>query len=192
MNIFIKILSVLYIVAGVLFLSGPSDWFPSFYHTPSMGILAFASAFLIWLPRFILKKHKESAHFIKFQFLITLGVLINGLGGLGLYKLYLIGFEYDKLTHFVTPLFLTFAFFILFKHMWGWSFKKSLLSSAILVLIFGFLWEGFEQATNLILDENIFVLGGGGSALRDTVLDIVANILGIATASFYILRKKLT
>ena len=189
MNIFIKILFVLYIVVGVLFLSAPSDWFFGFYHTPSMGILALASAVLIWLPRLILRKHKESSHFVRFNLLITLGILINGLGGLGLYRLYLVGFEYDKLTHFVTPLLLTFAFFILFKYLWMWDFKKSLWVSAVFILFLGFLWEGFEQIANLMLDESVFVLGGGGSILRDTVLDVVFNTLGIITASFYILRK---
>ena len=190
MNIFIKVSFIIYIIGGALFLTAPSDWFPSFYHMPSMGILAFASAFLIWLPRLVFKKYKESSHFVKFQFLITIGILINGLGGLGLYRLYLVGFEYDKLAHFLTPLLLTFAFFILFKYMWGWDFKKSLFSSAILVLSLGFLWEGFEQIANLMFSESVFILGGGGSVLRDTILDVVSNILGITTASIYILKKK--
>lgn len=190
MNIFIKILFVLYIVVGVLFLTAPTSWFPSFYHTPSMGILAFVSAFLIWLPQLVLRKHKESSHFVRFNLLITLGVFINGLGGLGLYRLYLVGFQYDKLTHFATPLFLTLAFFILFNYLWTWDFKKSLWASVVLILFLGFLWEGFEQIANLILDESVFILGGGSSILRDTVLDVVFNTLGIITASVYILKKR--
>ena len=189
MKIFVRLTIVMYVVAGFLLLFGPQNWFPSFYHTTTMGILAFVSAFLILLPQVVLKKHKNTIMFSKFQFLVALSVLINGAGGLGLYRLYLVGFQYDKLTHFVTPLILTVAAFIFLTHFWKWNDKKALIVSAILVFMLGLFWELLEHVANLIFAEGVFVLGGGGSVALDTILDVMANTLGIGVAWMYISKK---
>lgn len=176
-------------MAGLIFLLGPARWFPEAYDTFSMAVLALASAVIIFAPWLVLKKHKASKHFTSFQFLLTLALVINGAGGLGLYRA---GFEYDKMAHYATSLILTFAFFIFFSRLWEWGNKKALVYSALLVLGLGLFWEVLEYIANLVFDEGVFVLGGGGSIWTDTVLDVVADIFGITTAYLYIRRKYLS
>jgi glycopeptide antibiotics resistance protein len=151
-----------------------------------MGVLAFASAILIFAPWLIFKKHRLNKYFVRFQFLVTIALVINGAGGLGLYRA---GFEYDKMAHYATSLILVFAFLILFHHFWDRSTKRALINSALLVLSLGLFWEVLEHVTNLVFDVDVFVLGGGGSIWVDTILDVVANTLGITTACLYIKQK---
>src|SRR3990172_6312363 len=110
MKNFIKISIVIYLVVGVALQVLPPDNLPSFYRPGLMASLAFVSALLIVLPRLIFRSgwdEKKSHKLLRFQALVALVLLLNGLGGLGLYKLYVVGFEYDKLMHFGVPRLLT-------------------------------------------------------------------------------------
>lgn len=190
---FIKYSLAVYVFAGiVLFATAEWDTLPDFYMPYLMGLLALVSAFLIVLPQMVLRNRntpEKEKVLIYFQAAIAFGLLINGAGGLGLYKLYLVGFPYDKLTHFVTPFVFTFAFTYLFKDWFSKSFKYSLISSAILVLIGGFLWEGLEYTSDAFLGTHLF--GGGSSEVyADTIGDIIANFLGVFAAIAVLVKKR--
>ncbi|MDX1535391.1 MAG: hypothetical protein R3346_01335 [Candidatus Spechtbacterales bacterium] len=183
-----------YIVAGLtLFLGAIFDFniFPGFYMPYLMGALAFVSVFLIILPGLILKpgdnpKKKRALVYLKAS--IAFGLIINGAGGLGLYKLYTIGIQYDKITHFVTPFIFTVALTYLLVNWYEKEWKYALIVSAIVVILGGFLWEVLEYVSDIFLGTHLF--GGGSSeVIADTVGDIVANFLGVGVASFLIMRK---
>lgn len=184
-----------YIFVGIVLFGGAFfEWgiFPDFYMPYLMGSLAFVSATLIYLPNLLYKKagttEKRSA-IAYLHLTVAVGLLINGAGGLGLYKLYKVGFQYDKLTHFVTPLIFTLALTYLFQNWHGRRFGISLVFSSIIVLVASFLWEGLEYISDIFLGTHLF--GGGSSeVITDTIGDIIANFLGVITASVVLIAKR--
>lgn len=188
MNKFIKLTVVIYVLMGVILILVPQNWFPDFYKPNFMAILAFVSAFLIVLPGFIFKsENARKKHSLeKIQIILAIGLLINGLGGLGLYKLYLIGFQYDKLTHFITPLIFSVGLAYFLEAWFGLTLKKALVFSVAMVIFGSFLWEFLEWFSDYFFDTEL--LGGGtGQILRDTLFDLMANAVGIFVGVFYLL-----
>ena len=187
MNKFTKSVIVLYILAGLILLFGPKSLFPSFYKSNLMAALALVSIISIWLPSVIFRTQNEikKQAVSMLQFNIAVNLLINGAGGLGLYRLYLIGFEYDKLTHFVTPMLLTVGIYTFLSIWYEWRNKKTLIFVVAGVLVAGFGWEALEYLSDVLFDTQLL---GGGSAqvVRDTTFDVIANILGITTAVVYL------
>ncbi|MDX1607835.1 MAG: hypothetical protein R3251_01350 [Candidatus Spechtbacterales bacterium] len=187
---FSRIFFVVYVVVALVLLALPKNILPGFYNIPVMATLALVSAFIIILPRLIFKpKQKVQERGVaKMQNVLTLSLLINGAGGLGLYKLYQYGFEYDKLMHYATPLILTLGFIYFFRNYSNWPLKKALWRTSFLVFAGGIFWEILEWTSDRLLDTS-FVLGGGGIGWRDTIFDVIANILGILTAVIYLHYK---
>ena len=187
MNKFTKSVIVLYILAGLILLFGPKSLFPSFYKPNLMVALALVSIISIWLPSVIFRTQNEIKKQARevLQFNIAVNLLINGAGGLGLYRLYLIGFEYDKLTHFVTPMLLTVGIYTFLSIWYEWRNKKTLIFVVAGVLVAGFGWEALEYLSDVLFDTQL--LGGGSAQVaRDTIFDVIANILGITTAVVYL------
>ncbi len=170
----------IFIIAGIIFIIGKKEWFPDFYFPLFMGGISFISAFVVILPKIILKPANDEELKItaNLQLAIAICLLMNGAGGLGLFKLYLIGFEYDKVVHFVVSLvlFLSISEFI---HRWrNVNLKKSIIISALLVFGAGISWEILEFLSDLLLKSKSF--GIYGSQIEaDTIKDVIANALGI-------------
>jgi|SRR3989338_405019 len=190
MNKFTKSVIVLYIFAGLILLFGPKSLFPGFYKPNFMAALALVSVILICLPSVIFRTNdaiKKRAREM-LQFNIAINLLINGAGGLGLYRLYLIGFEYDKLTHYVTPFLLVIGFYYFLRKWQDLTHKKALLFVTVGVLVAGFGWEVLEYLSDVLFDTQL--LGGGSAQVaKDTIFDVIANILGITTATAYLHTK---
>ena len=184
MKVFINFSIVIYILIGSVLLLIPSSFLPSFYAPGIMSSLAFVSAFLIVLPQLIFRNQvseKKKFAVLKLQLFIAGVLLMNGLGGLGLYKLYIVGFEYDKLMHFVGPMFLAFLGFDFISTWFGKSYKTSAILAGILVILGGFFWEILEATSDIFLGTSL--LGGGdGLAASDTIADILMNFLGVLVA----------
>ena len=192
MKTFINFSIAVYVLAGSLLLVIPSGIFPVFYKPTLMASLAFVSAFLIFLPRIIFRKpvdEKKKRALIKFQFLITFILLINGIGGLGLYKLYKIGFEYDKLMHFVSPL-LAVLFGSAFISVWfRKNAKIALVITVSLILLGGVLWEILEATSDKFLGTTL--LGGGENLIAvDTAKDLFMNVIGTILGAIIFLKKR--
>lgn len=190
MNKFTKSVIVLYIFAGLILLFGPKSLFPSFYKPNLMAALALVSIISIWLPSVIFRTQNEIKKRARevLQLNIAVNLLINGAGGLGLYRLYLIGFEYDKLTHYVTPFLLVIGFYYFLRTWQDLTHKKALLFVVAGVLMAGFGWEVLEYLSDVLFDTQL--LGGGSAQVaRDTIFDVIANILGITTAVVYLYIK---
>ena len=190
-NRFLKLVILLYIVAGSVLLLGPESLFPSFYKLNFMASLAFVSVFLMLLPSFIFKTSDESKKRTRSALESNIGInlLLNGAGGLGLYKLYLIGFEYDKLTHFVTPFLLTVGIYSFLRVWYELKHIETLIFVATGIFVAGIGWEMLEYLSDFFSDTQL--LGGGSAQIfKDTAFDMVANTLGIITAGIYIILKK--
>lgn len=178
---FVKIAIGIFVFVGLILFLGRKEWFPDFYNPKFMAMMAFISAFLIVLPRLIFKtnndlKKQQSLNFLQAGLIIILA--LNGLGALGLFQLYRVGIQYDKLVHFIGP----FIFIIIvsrFGFQWyKWSLKKSIILAAILVFIGGFIWELFEFFMDYLFRTQM--LGQYGEfAFKDTIWDIIFNMFGI-------------
>ncbi|MDP3015232.1 MAG: hypothetical protein Q8N28_02360 [bacterium] len=176
-----KITAVVFIIAGLILIFGKQEWFPDFYRPQFMGVMAFISAFLIVLPNLIFKFPDDPLKqktLIFFQNVLIITLLLNGLGELGFYQLYKIGFEYDKLLHFIVPFISVMALSSFGFNWYGWSFRKSIILSVVLVIIGGFLWEFFEFFGDRFFKTEMFGYYGK-FIIKDTVWDLIMNFFGI-------------
>ena len=191
MKLFVKASITLYIIAGALLFFSDFEFFPDFYQPRLMGALAFTSAFLIVLPRIFFKPRNEmQAHALaRIQTVITLGLAINGAGGLGLYQLHIVGFEYDKLAHFLTTLLFTMGLVYFLRDWFGKSFTESAAISATIVITGGFGWELLEMFSDVVLGTQL--VGGGGEGIgRDTTIDVLMNTAGIGVGLVILATKR--
>ena len=197
MKTFINLSIAVYLLIGILLLIIPSETFPGFYKPSLMASLAIVSAIFMISPRIIFRKPKgeqSERALLKLQFIITLALIINGLGGLGLYKLYQYGFPYDKFTHLVTPFIFVIGFSHFIRVWFGKNIVTSISISSVLVLIGGIAWEFMEAFADKIIGTNL--LGGGtGGIFWDTFWDSLMNVFGIGLgilAAKHGLKKKST
>ena len=199
-----KFIAAVFIIAGLILIFGKREWFPEFYRPQFMGIIAFVSALLIILPRFIFSARGGSAFSGKpsseelnkqkslnlLQAVLVVGLALNSLGALGLFQLYKIGFEYDKLIHFVVPFLSVIAFSRFGLDWYGWSFGKSIILAAVLVILGGFLWELFEFFGDRLFKTE---MSGyyGKFIIKDTVWDLAMNFFGVigGILSFVFIKK---
>jgi len=188
-----KFIAAVFIIAGLILIFGKREWFPEFYRPQFMGIIAFVSAFLIVLPSLIFQFPDDSLKqktLIFFQNVLVVGLALNSLGALGLFQLYKIGFEYDKLIHFIVPFLSVMAFSRFGINWYGWSFKKSIILSVVLVILGGFLWELFEFFGDRLFKTE---MSGyyGKFIVKDTVWDLAMNLFGVigGILSFVFIKK---
>jgi len=182
---------VSYVGAGIALVLVDQSILPTFYQPKVMSTLAFVSAILIVLPQVFLRPTSEEKRRVlhKLQFAIALGLLINGIGGLGLYELYKYGIPYDKVAHFVTPLIFLFAIFEFTRTWFDKGFALSLEISGAAVFSGGIAWEFLEIFSDSLIGTSLFG-GGTGGAIADTVGDLIMNILGIAVGVVWLVRKQ--
>jgi hypothetical protein len=189
-NKFIQFSVIVFIIAGLALTLGDLKWFPDFYNPIFMGAIAFVSAFLILIPQFIFcsKEEEKKDTVIKLQKFIAISLLISGIGALGFYKLYEIGFEYDKFAHFIISLLGIMVFTDFINKWYKFPIKKSFFISITIVLIAGFLWEPLELFSDWLFNTKTLGLYGK-YIIKDTVIDVVMNIMGILIGSIIILIK---
>ena len=163
---FSNIVIAFFVVAGfVLLLTDKTHW-PGYYDLPYMGWAALVCALVI----FVVPK--------EFQAPLALVLFLNGLGDLGLYQLYLYGFEFDKVIHFVSPLIAALVFIP----------RLGVVRAALLVVGMAFAWELFEFLADTYLKTHLFGVYRH-QVFRDTITDIAMNILGVAAAALYLKYK---
>ncbi len=179
------------LAVGVLLLWGEPSWFPSFYMPDFMGVGALIFAMLILLPEVVFRPRNSQQRKARdhFQLTMALCLVLSGAGELGLWQLYRVGFQYDKLVHIVTPALLTFSFISFISEWWNIEVKRLEVRVALFVLGISIMWEGIEFYSDQIFGTQLFgVYGTQISA--DTLLDIACNILGIGIALFLLRRQK--
>ena len=179
-----------YIAVGLGLLLFPKEWFPSFYDPVFMGSVALASPFLVYLPKMSVNADtpEKRRTVMKIRAMIMASLIMGGIGELGLYQLYRIGFEYDKLAHFTISMLLT---FMCVESLMAWkhsSFRKLLWLVAPSVLIAGILWEGLEAASDTVFGTEVWGIYGSFIA-RDTLWDIYFNTFGILAGMIALLTR---
>ncbi len=184
---FVNFSIIVFIVIGIVLLLGKDGWFPEFYNPVYMGIFSFISAFLLYFSKKNFYKLSQ-VDFEKLQLIVVFTLVLNGFGSLGLYKLYIVGFEYDKLLHFIVPLIFTVNFAGIFSKQRGLTFNKSLIAVSIAIFLFGLFWEIFEISSDILFSTETFGIYGK-ETFRDTIQDISANAFGIFTGIFYLKFK---
>ena len=187
-----RIIFWIFILGGFTLLITGSDRLPDFYNPGYMAGAAFASALAIFTPTWIFKTNdpkKKNAR-LRLQLVILLVLILNGAGALGLYKLYLVGFEYDKLVHFLIPLILVLGA-VYFRMIWyGRDLSSALKWSLSVILVGAIGWEFYELFFDALLGTAMF--GAYGDAvIKDTILDFAMNILGAVMAVLVIIFYKI-
>ncbi len=185
-----------FLLAGLILILGRKSWFPDFYAPVLMAIFSWLSAFFIILPRFLFRSKQNDSEarkksLVDFQITLAISLVLNGLGVLGLFQLYKVGFEYDKAIHFITGLIMSVSFARLLFFRYGFSFRKAVLLSASLMLIAGIGWEVFEFFSDLIFGTK--TLGVYGMQIKkDTILDLIFDFAGVVAGALVLKSRHLT
>jgi hypothetical protein len=189
MNTFVKISVIVLIAAGIILLSFPAPWFPSFYDVRYMGLTGIAAALIIlFVPRLIMPKREEEDYERKMraanlsQIFLAFAFICDAAGNLGLYKLYPYGFEFDKILHFFIP----FAGVVILSLVlsWRWGIRKSyaILMALGIIAACGAIWEIFELSSDVLLKTHISGFYGM-NANSDTIFDVLFDIIGSVTGA---------
>jgi len=179
-GIFIRFAVIVFVVAGIILLFGPAEYFPSFYNPLFMGVWSLINALLIIAPVIIFKSNNQEKmqSAIGLQMGFTLALILNGFGAVGFYQLFRFGIPYDKIVHFTASLILT-ASFANFVWIWFGVHSRKL---AIFVLFFailaGFGWEGLEFSFDYLFGTKTLGLNGG-HIFWDSSWDIIMDFFGI-------------
>ncbi len=184
MNAFIEFSIVILLCAGIILLIFPASWFPSFYDIRYMGVSALAYAFLIaFLPRLLRVSENEIEASRKnhaadlFQFVLAFSFFSNALGDLGLYKLYKVGFEFDKLLHFLIPFAGVVIVSIILNQRWGIRRSYAIAAAFGFIIFCSVGWEVYEYAADIVLKTHISGVYGLDIS-TDTKFDLFYDALG--------------
>ncbi len=198
MKLFIKISVYILIFVGVVLTVFPKRWFPSFYDVRYMGWSAFVSAVaIIILPRVLRvsahtpdsERKNHAAHL--FQFALTVAIMSNALGDLGLYQLYKVGFEFDKLIHLSTSTLGAIAIPVILNKRFKISISYSITIAFVAIILLGISWELYEYFVDNLLETHIYGVYGSDIG-NDTKFDLIFDVIGAVSgtlASFYMIYK---
>ncbi|MHB9019451.1 MAG: hypothetical protein ACYC3G_01045 [Minisyncoccota bacterium] len=180
-----KIISILFIIGGMVLIFGKSDWFPDFYNPMFMGAMSFISAFLVVSSRIFLEPKDPQQE--KVVDMIQAGMIfasvLGALGSLGLFQLYRIGIQYDKILHFLNSFILTIVLTRSFEIWKDFNFKRAITISIFIIFLGGIIWEIYELLGDTLFDTQM--LGYYGKfVISDTVWDLVMNSFGIILGIF--------
>jgi len=188
---FIKFSIITFVVLGMLLLVLPQQWLHTVYHPSFLGIMFLASAVLIYLPLLISRPSGlvEKSLIIKLQAVIALAFILNGLGELGLYQLYQIGFQYDKLAHLTGSLLFAIVLGEMLAIWKKFSFWQMAWRVALIIFTFGIAWELWEMLSDIFFHTQEWGRYGQHN-ITDTIGDVMWNCVGIVFA-LSILRSSL-
>lgn len=177
---FIKISIVAFGVVGSVLLFLPERWSHTVYHPSYLGVMFLFSAALIYLPKIITKSKSQAAKDVarKTQAALAAMFILNGLGELGLYQLYLVGFEYDKMAHMATSLL---AAVMLGEILIVWkkiSFRQTIWRVALIIFAAGIGWELWEILSDILFHTQEWGVYGKFTN-TDTVGDLTWGGIGL-------------
>jgi len=180
----VKFSAVILLCAGIILLVAPVSWFPSFYDVRYMGFASLAYAVLIiFLPRLLRVSEDKTDAARKnhaadlFQLVLIFVFVSNAAGDLGLYNLYKLGFEFDKLLHFIVPFISVIVISIILSQRFGIRKYYAIAMSLGLIILCGVGWEIYEYAADIILKTHISGVYGI-SVSMDTKFDLIYDALG--------------
>lgn len=188
-----KILTIFYAVyasAIVALLGVPRAWMPEFYRPMFMAGISTVGMLLVALPGWIFRTQDARKKMVveRSQLAIAFSIFVNGLGGLGLYKLYKIGIPYDKILHFFLPAIFIVSITYFLLQWYGRSRRFAISFAVVSVLVGGIAWEGFEVAQDKLFGTKTAGVYGADYE-RDTTLDIFADIGGSILGAYLVMKE---
>jgi hypothetical protein len=204
MKLFPKIIFYLLLAAGILMTFLPLSWFPSFYDVRYSGWSMIGTALIIYFVPLLIRvpsnspdaeKKNKAANLL--QLFLTLTILADALGALGLYELYDYGIPYSYILH-VT---MTFAGVIILTIVINQRFDVRIIKAAviafIIVLSWGVVWEIYENLNDHVFGTHL--TGASQTSTKNTTdLNLIQDTIGASCGLILILlkthfsRKKLT
>ncbi|MDP2648190.1 MAG: DUF2238 domain-containing protein [Candidatus Yanofskybacteria bacterium] len=189
--------AILTVAAGFILFLGPRSWFPDFYAPRFMGVVSFIFTILLFAPNLIFRVKGIHRHFelknnaiLNLRFAMAICFLLSGAGELGLWQLYSVGLPYDKFVHFIVPLILVIAVSDILYHWGEWPRKRAMAVSMAAVLFASFFWEAIEFYSDRIFGTQLFGVYGTHVS-KDTVWDMIFDVLGVVGAWLIMQRKPL-
>lgn len=162
MKIFIKITFWFFLLGGICLIVLPIPWFPKFYDVRYQGWSMIIAALIIHLFSFLPKEQANAPRASEknkaaklLQLLVTIALLANGLGDLGLYALYQYGFPYSYMLHVVITF--TCAIFLtkIISLYYGLKTWQSAFLAFLLTMLCGISWEIFENGSDFLLHTHL-------------------------------------
>jgi len=187
---FLRLVQVIFLIAGIVLLFGSTNWFPDYYRPRVMAFGSFFFIFLIELPALIWRDDQNSAEKIlarlNLQIVLAGGLFFSSLGSLGLWGLYKRGIPYDKFVHFGFPLALAIVGISFFQSQFGMSLKKATLRVLLIIVLSSVAWEILES-----IFARFFHIGFFGTLFdRDSILDMVSNLAGAGLGVLIKIKNK--
>jgi hypothetical protein len=149
-----------------------------------MGVAGLAYVVLItFLPRLLRVPENETDAARKnhaadlFQFLLAFDFMCNASGDLGLYQLYKVGFEFDKLLHFIVPVVSIVIISIILNQRWGIRKGYAIAAAFGFVTLCSVGWEVYEYTSDLIFKTHISGVNGLDIS-NDTKFDLIYGAFG--------------
>jgi len=178
-----------------------SGIYQTFFGDIQMGILILLSFAIITIPRFFTRDIID--HFpIEVEILLFLMVLLQFILG-EVRHFYTNVPYYDKVVHYLLPMFLGIIGFLIFYSMYITGKLQTSIGAMFFIIIFitlgiGAMWEIMEYLSDVLLYPTIpgwhhFQGNAQQDALTDTMTDLIYDTLGAIFGSllgFWFLRKK--
>ena len=183
---FVKIVAVLFTLEALLIFMGRSEFISGVYNTYVVASVMLIGTIILLAPTYLFQSTDENKQKVvyNFQRIIASGLLLEAAGRLGLFQLYKVGFQYDKMIHFLVPAGLVFGIAYLAHIYFNQGIYTSILTGVGMVLIAGIVWEGFEQAADFFFQANTSGINGHFTYI-DTVYDLITNTLGITAGALF-------
>lgn len=190
-NRILNIFYASYLIAILLLLFLPDTMLPSFYKSYFMvGVSAVSVAVVFLFGHLFKTEDKTKNHVVEHcQMALAVSIGMNGLGGLGLYKLYRVGIPYDKIMHFVIPVILLVFGVYFLMHRYNKPKKYAIVFMVVAVFVGSVVWEGVEVGQDRLFGTKTAGIYGE-DYVNDTILDIVSAAAGLALGSYWLARSK--
>jgi hypothetical protein len=187
----VRIFYFFYAVTITLLLAAPAHIFPDFYQPYFMaGTAAISVVTVAIFGRYFRSDDVKKNNVVEYcQAYLAISLGLNGLGGLGFYKLYRFGIPYDKIMHFIVPAILMVCGVYLLVHRFGKSKKYAAIFMIASIFIGSLVWEGVEVGQDRIFGTKTAGVYGEDYT-KDTILDIVAAVAGIGVGGYFLSRSK--
>jgi len=195
MKLFPKIIFYLLLGAGILMTLLPISWFPSFYDVRYSGWSMIGTALIIYFVPLLFRVPATSPDAGKknkavdlLQLFITVAILADALGALGLYLLYDYGFPYSFILHVL----MTFVGVIILARFINQRFDIPVIKAAIialtLILVWGVIWEIYENLNDHYLGTHL--TGASQTSTKNTtVLNLIQDTIGAGCGFILTLLK---
>jgi hypothetical protein len=164
----------------------PISWLPSFYDVRYLGWSMILGASTIYLLPAAIRVPVNSPDAARknraaelLQYLLTIAIVTNALGSLGLYELYQDGIPYSYILHVIIPLISALLLSMVINLRWQIRILQATIIAFCLIIFCSIAWEVFENYSDYVWDTHLAVLGMA-STENTTVINLIQDTIGAA------------